>query len=91
MHRAPPAIPPNAGTDPRLKAAFAAAAAFGAAKGLSERAEKADGLASRQFQRACTSASLPVERATVDVIFTVARRGSKARAGGGEGRRRVER
>ncbi|PRW56838.1 Peptidyl-prolyl cis-trans isomerase FKBP20- chloroplastic [Chlorella sorokiniana] len=77
MHRAPPAVPPNAATDPRLKAAFAAAAAFGAAKGLSERAEKADGLTSTQFQRACTAAALPIERAAVDIVFCVARKGSK--------------
>ena len=75
--RAAPAVPPNAATDPRLKQAFQLLASYGAAKGLSERADKGEGLTSRQFQRACAAAALPVERATADVVFTIARKGSK--------------
>lgn len=72
-----PPVPPNAATDPRLRAAFAAAASFGAAKALGDRGTErgGEGLTSRQFQRACAAAALPVERAATDVIFTVARKG----------------
>lgn len=64
-------VPPNAAVDPRLRAAFQAFASHGAAKGLTERGTRGggDGMASRQFQRACAAAGLPLESGAVDVVF----------------------
>lgn len=81
VRAAVPPVPPNAATCPRLRAAFGAAAAYGGAKALGDRAERergaSEGLSSRQFQRLCTAAALPVERAAVDVVHTLARRGGR--------------
>lgn len=74
-------MPPNSGLCPRLRSALNAAVAWGGAKGLGDRAERersaSEGLSSRQFQRVCAAAALPVERAAVDVIHTLARKGGR--------------